>query len=239
MKSVITYETLRYFTYSNDKLIRGSVRGVILDFMGLNGNRMFDEDPERGVELAGKGIAYMVPYLNPWNWMNGQAVAYTDELLDALRGRYGLGDGLPVVATGGSMGGLCALVYTRYARVTPVACVANCPVCDLPFHYTERPDLPRTLYSAFGPCGADALDAALRAHSPLHLVSSMPDIRYVIFHCEEDRAVNIHSHSEKFVAAMRAGHDIEYHTVPGRGHCDLDEAAWAMYRGAAEAAIAG
>ena len=236
MKSVIAYENLRYFTYSNDQLIHGAIRGVILDFMGLGGAKMFDEDPERGVELAGKGIAYLVPYLNPWNWMNEQAVAYTDELLSVLRGHYGLGDSLPVVATGGSMGGLCALVYTRYARVTPVACVTNCPVCDLPFHYTERPDLPRTLYSAFGGSGGDTLDAALRAHSPLHLAPSMPDIRYVVFHCEEDRAVNIRNHSEKFVAAMRPAHDIEYHTVPGRDHCDLDEAARAMYRKAAEAA---
>lgn len=239
MRSVITYENLRLFAYSNDRLIQGKIRGVILEFKGLGGASMFDEDPERGVALAGKNIAYLIPYLNPWNWMNDQAISYTDELLDVLRGRYGLEDGLPVVATGGSMGGLCALVYTRYARVTPVACAANCPVCDLPFHYTERPDLPRTLYSAFGPGGAEALDEALRAHSPLHLAGSMPDARYVIFHCGADQAVNIRAHSEKFVAAMRPAHNVEYHVVPGRGHCDLDETALALYCRAAEEAIAG
>ena len=230
MRPVITYETLRSFTYSNDALITRPVRGIILDFMGLGGAKMFDEDPGRGVALAGEGVIYLIPYINPWNWMNEQAVAYTEELIRVLLGRYDLPDDLPVVATGGSMGGLCALVYTRYARHTPVACVANCPVCDLEFHYAERPDLPRTLYSAFWGSGFDTLGEALRAHSPLHLVKSMPACRYTIFHCEADRAVNIHSHSEKFVRAMReAGHDIRYFTVPGRGHCDLDEASAERY----------
>ena len=57
-------------------------------------------------------------------------------------------ENIPVVSTGGSMGGQSALVYCAYSKRTPVACVANCPVCDTVFHFTERPDLPRTLYSA-------------------------------------------------------------------------------------------
>ena len=60
-------------------------------------------------------------------------------------------------------------VYTRYAAVTPVACVANCPVCDLPYHYTERPDLPRTLYSAFGDSDSETLGDAMKKASPYHL----------------------------------------------------------------------
>ena len=237
MKPVIAYDTLRNFTYSNDTLIRGPIRGVILEFMGLNGSAMYAEHPPRGVQLAEKGVVFLIPYLNPWNWMNSQAVACTDAILDALFTRYGLPDNLPIAATGGSMGGLCALVYTRYARRTPVLCAANCPVCDLPFHYTERPDLPRTLYSAFASSGFDTLEDAMRAHSPLHLVSDMPDIPYVIFHCGQDSAVNIHSHSEKFVAAMRQSHRVDYHVAPGRDHCDLDEASLALYRKVAEDAI--
>ena len=50
----------------------------------------------------------------------------------------------------------------------------------------------------------------------------MPKVPYRIFHCEKDNAVNIHSHSEKFVEAMNAlGHDITFTKVPERGHCDL------------------
>ena len=236
MKKIITYETLRNFTYSNDSLIKGGIKGIILSFMGLNGRDMFNEHV-RGNALAEKGIVFLIPYLNPWNWMNRQAVAYTDELIDVLFAHYRLPENTPVVSTGGSMGGLCSLVYTRYAKRTPVACVSNCPVCDLLYHYTERPDLPRTLYSAYGLYEADTLEEAMATASPLHLAGSMPEVKYTIFHCDADQAVNIHSHSEKFVEEMKKGHEIEFFVVPGRGHCDLGEEFMPLYEKAAEDAI--
>lgn len=230
MENVITYENLRNFAYSNDDLIQGPIRGVILEFMGLNGSAMYDAHTERGIDLAARGIVLMIPYNNPWNWMNRQAVDFTDALLEALRAHYDLKADPPIVSTGGSMGGLCALVYARTARVTPIACVVNCPVCDLPFHYTERPDLPRTLLSAYQTEPYATLDEALKAHSPLHLAAELPDISYSLFHCLEDRMVDIRAHSERFVAAMRAcGKHIQYFKVPGRDHCDLDEEARARY----------
>ena len=229
MKKVMTYETLRSFAYSNDRLVRGTIRGVALSFTGLGGQGMYDEDMEYGRALAEKGIVLLIPYVNPWNWMNEQAVRYTDEIIAVLKAHYALPDDLPVVSTGGSMGGQSALVYTRYAEKTPVACIANCPVCDMVFHYTERPDLPRTIYSAFGMDDSDTLEEAIARRSPLHLVDEMPDVRYVVFHCDADQAVNIDSHSEKFVQAMREKHRIEYHVIPGRGHCQLDEENQALY----------
>lgn len=238
MKKIITYESFRNFTYSNDTLIQGEIKGVILNFMGLGGASMFETQP-RGEALAEKGIVYLIPYLNPWNWMNEQAVAYTDELIDVLFDHYHLPENTPVVSTGGSMGGLCSLVYTKYAKRTPVACVANCPVCDLLFHFTERPDLPRTLYFAYGMYEADTLEDAMLTSSPLQLADGMPDVKYTIFHCDADQAVNLHSHSEKFVEEMKKEHDIEFIVVPGRGHCDLGEEYLPMYEQAAEDAILG
>jgi len=32
MKKVITYETLRNFAYSNDRLIMGKIRGIVVEF---------------------------------------------------------------------------------------------------------------------------------------------------------------------------------------------------------------
>ena len=229
MKKVMTYETLRSFTYSNDHLIEGKIRGIVLSFTGLGGQAMYGEDGEYAVRLAKDGIIYLIPYVNPWNWMNAQAVRFTDEIIGVLKEHYGLDRSIPVVSTGGSMGGQSALVYTRYAEKTPVACIANCPVCDMVFHYTERPDLPRTIYSAFGMDDFDTLEEAIAARSPLHLAEEMPDVKYVVFHCDADQAVNIDNHSEKFVKAMKEKHDIEYHVIPGRNHCDLDEANKALY----------
>ena len=158
--------------------------------------------------------------------MNDSAVKLTDEIVEVLQEKYRLGENVKIVSSGGSMGGLSALVYTACAKITPVACVANCPVCDLPYHFTERDDLPRTLYSAFFTYEG-SMNEALRSASPLHLVDKMPDIPYVLFHCTADLAVNIDKHSGAFVDAMKAaGKNIELVKVEGRGHCDLSPKAW-------------
>ena len=132
---------------------------------------------------------------------------------------------LPVVSTGGSMGGLSALLYARYSARRIAACVANCPVCDLPYHYTERPDLPRTLYSAYGTSDAETLEEALEQASPLHLAQKgdMPRIPYAIFHCCADEAVNKERHSDRLVEQLSRLAPVRYYEVPDRGHCDLPE----------------
>ena len=236
MEKIITCENLHSFAYVNDGICTRPIRGIVLSFLGLGVPGMFSEDPSDGRYFADRGILYVVPYNNPWAWMNRQAVGYTDEILDVLFQHYDLPADLPIVSTGGSMGGLSALVYTKYARRMPVACVANCPVCDLPYHFTERPDLPRTLYSAFWNYGG-TMDEALRATSPLHLADRMPDVEYTLFHCDADKSVNKEMHSDRFVAAMRGNHRITYIEIPGRGHCDLPPEEKERYLAAAADAI--
>lgn len=237
MEKIITYANLRNFAYSNDTIVTSPIRGVVLDFFGLGGADMYWNDTQTGELYAEKGLILIVPYNNPWAWMNKQAVDYTDELVDVIFEKYNLPESTPIISTGGSMGGLSALVYTAYAKRTPKACVANCPVCDLPYHYTERPDLPRTLYSAFANYKG-TMAKALEANSPLHLAKAgkMPDIDYTIFHCEEDGAVNKGMHSDKFVAAMQTTRRVTFYAVPERGHCDLTPEMWVKYHAAVVAA---
>ncbi|MBO7214577.1 MAG: prolyl oligopeptidase family serine peptidase [Clostridia bacterium] len=224
MEKIITYENLRNFAYSNDHLIKGEIKGIMLNFYGLGGNYMFSDDFGDAYEYAEKGIIHVIPYYNPWAWMNRQSVSYTDEIVAVLCKKYNLPSTVKVVSTGSSMGGLSALVYCAYAKITPCACVANCPVCDLVYHYTERVDLPRTLYSAFAEYDGD-MDSALRTCSPLHLVDKMPNINYTIYHCGNDKAVNIEKHSKRFVDAMKVNHNINLVVVPLRGHGDLSAEA--------------
>ena len=224
MKNIITYENLRSFTYSNDHLIQGEIKGIVIFFTGLGSQAMYDEDPFHGKYLAERGIVWLMPYNTPWNWMNRRAVNFTDELIDVLVKRYGLPENLPIVSTGDSMGGLCSLTYMAYAKRTPVACVANCPVCDLVYHFTERPDLPRTIYTAY--CDVEGtLEEALATGSPLHLLEAgkLPQAAYTIFHCEADDAVNIDRHSRRFVAAAEGKLPVTLYAIPDRGHCDLGE----------------
>lgn len=228
MEKIITIENFRSFAYCNHEICVRPIKGIVVYFYGLGGQFLFDEDTQEGKMYAEKGILYLVPYQNPWAWMNRQTVALTDELLDVLLAALELPETLPIVSTGKSMGGLSALVYTAYAKRTPAACVTNCPVCDLPYHFTERPDLPRTLYSAFHTYEG-TMEEALRSASPLHLVDQLPEIPYTIFHCEEDQAVNQKIHSDRFVEQLRQSHRVDYYSVPGRGHCDLTEEMWQKY----------
>lgn len=224
---MITYENLRSFCYSNDKEIEGPIRGLQVSFMGLGSQRMLESPMDNSDELAQKGIIYLMPYLNPWAWMNKMAVRTADEIIDAIKEHYGLPD-LPVASTGGSMGGQSALVFCRYSHQNIVSCCTVCPVCDVPYHFTERPDLPRTMYSAFG--DAPDFEAELRARSPLHLAASLPDIPYTFFHTAGDSQVGKKAHSDKMVAALRAcGRTVTYHEFPEGGHCELGPEGAKLY----------
>lgn len=230
MEKIINYENLRNFAYVNDKIIDGKIKGIVLDFFGLGCQAMYWDETDFGKYLAERNILFVVPYNNPWAWMNKQAVSYTDEILDVLFEKYSLDENTSIVSSGGSMGGLSALVYTKYAKRTPVACITNCPVCDLVFHFTERVDLPRTLYSAFYNEEGN-LDEVLAKSSPYHLAGEMPNVKYHLFHCDKDGAVNIDKHSRVFVEKMKEyGKDIGFTVVCDRDHCDLTPKALEEYR---------
>ena len=125
MNKIITYETIRSFAYVNDAVCNKPIRGIVVNFCGLNNKDMFDEDTNEGVYYGEEGVLYVHPYNNPWSWMNAQAVAYTDEIIDVLFEKYALPESTPVVSMGNSMGGLASLVYTRYTKRTPVACISE------------------------------------------------------------------------------------------------------------------
>jgi len=197
--------------------VQGKINGVILTFHGLGGGSKGALGTEE-MEWAAKGGLVVFPYYGPWAWMNRQARAMIDDLVDALYLKHGLSDKVPLICVGGSMGGQGSLLYTRYAKRPVRACYANCPVCDLEYHFHERPDLPPTVRHAMG--YPDDMQPMLTEHSPLQQVSAMPDIPYLIIHGGKDTAVNKQHHSDKLVAAMRARKmKVEYIEVPGMGHC--------------------
>ena len=125
MENIITYETLRRFAYSNDKLIKGAIRGIVVEFRGLNNTTIYDKDPGDSLEYAQMGIIHVLPYNNPWCWMNKRAVRYTDEIIEVLCEHYGLGADVKIVSTGNSMGGygtweLAAIRPEWFAAIMPI-----------------------------------------------------------------------------------------------------------------------
>ena len=224
----ITKDALEYYAGTNLALLKTPAKALVLEFHGLGG--MADGmagDSELGRYLAERGVAYAIPYYGPWGWMADKAVKYVNEVVDAIFDA--LGGEVPIVSMGGSMGGLSALVYCVYAKHTPAACFANCPVADLPYHRTERVDLPRTVYVAFNHYDC-TLDEAMKSASPLHLADRMPRIPYLIYGATADSAVSMERHATPFVEAMRAlGHDVEYVVNEGFDHCGMDEAGKRRY----------
>ena len=151
-------------------------------------------------------------------WMNRQARQFVDELVEAVYECYGLPGGVPLISTGGSMGGLSSLIYTRYARRPVAACLAMCPVCDFQYHLHERPDLPPTIRYAMRCCKGRFGDL-LKEHSPVCQVNHFPDIPYLVIHGDKDKAVNKERHSDRLVAKMRKARlDVTYIEVPGADH---------------------
>lgn len=229
MEKIINYLNIDKFAYVNDKIIKKPIKGIVVSFFSLNSKEMFDTDTLEGEYYAEKGILFVMPYNNPWAWMNRQAVSFTDEILDVLIKEHNISDSIPICTCGGSMGGQSALVYTAYAKRTPVLCVANCPVCDVLYHYSERKDLPRTLYSALFNEKV-SFEEALKSISAFYLAEKMPKISYRIFHCDADMSVNIKVHSERFVEKMKElGHDITLDVVPDRGHGKLTYSMWSKF----------
>lgn len=198
--------------------VKKPVTGIMLRFAGLGyTGRKTDLDGFE-IELSHAGVLPVVVYHDPWGWMNRRTRNLVDDVIESLRLQHQLGPDIPLFSTGGSMGGHAALLYSIKSRHQVAACMAVCPVCDLPFHYNERPDLPRTMHHAFD--NYENIDAALVEHSPLHQVHALPDIPYIILHATKDPQVSREAHSEPMVAAMRARKlNVDYMECPLMIHC--------------------
>lgn len=220
----ITPQNAELFCNTNAALLQKPVRAIVLEFPGLGGGSCIGGSMERGdytilhaAPLAAEGVLLAYTFPGPWNWMNPGAVRYTDLLVDALREKYGLAADSPLVAVGGSMGGLGALMYTVNSRHTVTACAAACPCIDVPRAYAAKPDYPRTFLSAV--CTMELpLEEGLRRISPLHNTERFPDIPYLLM-CDLADEVFHEPEFDAFAAALRKrAADVTCHKLPGCRH---------------------
>jgi alpha-beta hydrolase superfamily lysophospholipase len=203
-------EELRQSAWIGDAFCSGKPRAVIVNFHGLGFGGLKNGPNAEESEWGSVGGLVVFPYYGPWSWMNRSARSFVDR-------HFELDAQIPRIIAGGSMGGQASLIYTRYSAHRIAACFANYPVCDLAYHFTERPDLPPTMRHAYR--DEPNFQQALEEHSPLVQAAGMPDAPYLIIHGDNDQAVNKEKHSDRFVAEMRRrGKNIEYVEVPGMGH---------------------
>lgn len=237
-RECINKDTLNYFARTNEKILTGPIRGVVLEFPGLGGGSCMggvdavgEYTAAYGLRCGHENILLAYVFTGPWSWMNDSAVKITDAVVEAIWERYGLAEDVPLISTGGSMGGCGALLYSVYGRRKPVACAANGPACDAMDIYRAHPDFARTLFNAVAHYEM-SFKEAMNSLSAIKLVDRMPKIPYYIVHTDMDDIIPIEKHSDILVQRLRErGHKVEYSVVPDRGHCDLPPKDWnAMVR---------
>lgn len=218
--AIMSPEKMRQVAWIGEQFVRGPITGVIVSFHGLGHPAVKAVPSYEENEWASAGGLVVMPYYGPWNWMNRSSRRFVDELITAVYAHFNLSPNVPLLLTGGSMGGHGSLLYARYAAHPITACAALYPVCDLHYHFDERKDLPRTIHHAFQGYEED-YEVLFREHSPLQQVARMPRVPYLIVQGDADKLVNKAAHSDKMAAAMHAqGHDLEYIEVPGMGHTE-------------------
>ena len=232
---MINKDNLHLFAADNHALISGEVRGLVIEFPGLDGGSCLGGQTYVGplksgyaVRCARRGLLLVYPFVGPWSWMNDVAVKTTDMVIDAVKEKYALGD-VPMVNTGGSMGGAGALMYTVDGKHRACACAVSGPACDLMSMSGDFPDGVCSVYRAVAHYDMPFEDAVKRI-SPLYQVDRMPKIPYYIAHTDADEIIRIEKNSGPFVEQLRAsGHDVTYVVVPGQAHCDLGPEAQAEF----------
>ncbi|MBE6687563.1 MAG: hypothetical protein E7591_10110 [Ruminococcaceae bacterium] len=227
--NTVTKDNISKFAYTNEELLKNEPQGIIYEFHGLNdGISMTIAHTKFSYMCAEASVLYVRPFYGPWNWMNRASVRLIDEITEAVFDKYQ--KKMPISSSGLSMGGLSALIYTRYAKYTPSVCAAICPVCDLIYHFDEREDTARTIFSALGGYEISFYEA-MEKNSPIHQIEALPDIKYLIASTLCDEEVDITKHSDPFVEKMNAlGRDIEYLKIPHQGHCSLTKESAEYYR---------
>lgn len=212
------------FCNTNEAYVTKPIRAVALEFPGLDGNSCLGgqmDAPEYATpyakQLGADGILLIYTCPGPWSWMNRGAVRICDLIEDAVIDRYGLPADIPTVVTGGSMGGLGALIFSVHSRHNIAACAAACPCYDVLKDLGARSSFPRTFLSAVAAYDMP-LEDALKTISPLHQLEHLPKIPYYIVGDGEDECFPIDG-MDDFVAKMKeAGHDVDYRRLPGLGH---------------------
>lgn len=224
----INENTYASFCNSNESMLKGKPRGIVIEFPGLGGGSCLGgkQDPMGGYTnswskfpetTAAAGLVHVYLMPGPWSWMNPGTVREADLVIDALQKKFGLSEGAPLVATGGSMGGLGALIFTAWSRHRVTACAAACPCYDVLKLYACGKSFPRTFISAIAALDMP-IEEGLKRISPAHNIVRMPDIPYYIVCNEADEIFPMKGMDEYVARLKAAGRKVEYVHLPGTAH---------------------
>jgi len=220
----INKNTLTTYCNTNEKLLKGKVTGVIVEFPGLGGSsclggsvNMGDYDSAFAKRCGENGIilAYMFP--GPWSWGNHTACRISDTVIDAIADKYNLPENFPLVVSGGSMGGQGCIIFAADSKHKVTAVASACPCCDVPDRFDSNPGFPRTFITAVAEYDMP-FEEGLKQISPIHRINDLKKIPYFICSDGEDECFPEYQ-CDEFVDKMVAlGHNVTYKKQPGKRH---------------------
>lgn len=236
----INFEDISYYARTNLKYIKGDIKGIIVEFPGLGGSSCLggrvemevsdnEYNNDYALSLAEEGIAILYMYCGPWSWGNRGVIRMADLVVDAVLKQYSLSSDTPIVSTGGSMGGLGALMYTIDSRQNIVGCMAACPCFDVITAYDATASFPRTFLSAIASYDMP-FNEALKKISAIERLDEMPKVPYYIV-CNVEDDVFDDEGMAAFVELMKGkGQDVTFKVLPGTKHGEFTPEETISYR---------
>ncbi len=222
---IIRPETLHFYCNTNEALLTGKPHAIVLEVTGLGGGSCLGGtshrkpyETEYAKRLAENGIVLAFVFTGPWTYMNRAAVKICDLVVDCLRAKWEMDENCPLIMTGGSMGGLGALIYAADTRHTLRAVVSCCPCYDAVYYFELSPDRARAMLTSVAGYDMPIMDA-IATISPAHRLNEMPHLPYFIA-C--DGADNLFDADgmERFAIDLDAatGGQVSFRRMEGIGH---------------------
>ncbi|MBQ9071436.1 MAG: hypothetical protein IJY23_08870 [Clostridia bacterium] len=216
----INRDNLFDYAFLNEDTLVYPVRAVCVCFHGYTDATIYDRSNEEARSLGERGIAWVFPYYSVWAWMSKSSQSFCEQVLDAVYDRLGIDEDVPLVVSGGSMGGLTALNYLVYGKRPAIACALNCPVTDMNRIFEDRRDFRRAILSAHIEEDGE-LSAIMEKYSPVRFADRLPKIPYFLVFGEDDPYF-IKTQMPPIVERFKeCGISHVLRLEPGMKHCDL------------------
>lgn len=207
---------------SNIDLIKGDIRGIALYFTGLGHTSQPMNDMVAAPVCAENGILYILPFYNPWCWMNEKTVKYVDAIVDTAMELYNISKDVPVGIYGGSMGGHNTFIYAMKSKHRIVAAAILCPCCNMEYEMAYSTNTIFRSYFESAIEDTDDFKAYIHDNSPVNMVEKLPKIPYLFAVGLKDTVLVPSQHSDLMIERMiSAGHEVERQDYPEVAHCNL------------------
>ena len=64
MERIMTYENIRSFAYVNDRVVKKPIKGIVVNFIGLGGEEMYDNDKDGDTFFGSKVVNDLEKFKN-------------------------------------------------------------------------------------------------------------------------------------------------------------------------------